>query len=56
MLTISQEDAAQLPVDEPVLLVLADLAAASKGNEYNYGNRSRHCFGDLLSMPAGSDI
>lgn len=54
--TIFPEHAAQLPADELALLVLADRAATGEENEYNYGNRYRHCFGDLLSMPAGSDI
>ena len=41
MLTISPEDALQLPVDELAMLVLRDLATAHEVNEYNYGNHLR---------------
>jgi hypothetical protein len=36
MLTIRPEDAVQLPVDELAMLVLADLLATDRWNEYNY--------------------
>lgn len=41
MLTISPEDALQLPVDELAMLVLADFATFHELNEYNYGNSLR---------------
>ncbi len=44
MLTISPENALQLPVNEIALLALADLVATSGGNQYNYVNR--HCQDD----------
>jgi hypothetical protein len=41
MLTVSPEDAVQLPVDELGMLVLRDLASWHEANEYNYGNSLR---------------
>jgi hypothetical protein len=41
MLTISPEDALELPVDELAMLVLADLATFHELDEYNYGNTLR---------------
>jgi uncharacterized protein (TIGR02391 family) len=41
MLTISPDEALELPVDELALIVLADLVAIKEQNEYNYGNRHR---------------
>jgi uncharacterized protein (TIGR02391 family) len=41
MLTISPEDALDLPVDELAMLVLADLATFHELDEYNYGNGLR---------------
>jgi len=38
MLTISPQEAVQLPVDELAMLVLRDLASRHEANEYNYGN------------------
>jgi uncharacterized protein (TIGR02391 family) len=41
ILTISPDDAIQLPVDELAMLVLRDLASWHEANEYNYGNSLR---------------
>jgi hypothetical protein len=41
ILTISPDDAVQLPVDELTMLVLRDLAIWRGANEYNYGNSLR---------------
>lgn len=41
MLTISPDNAVQIPVDELAMLVLQDLATAHEVNEYNYGNSLR---------------
>ena len=41
ILTISPDDAVQLPVDELAMLVLRDLATWHEANEYNYGNSLR---------------
>ena len=41
MLTISPDEALELPVDELAMLVLQDLATAHEVNEYNYGNSLR---------------
>jgi uncharacterized protein (TIGR02391 family) len=41
MLTISPQEAVQLPVDELAMLVLRDLASWHEANEYNYGNSLR---------------
>jgi uncharacterized protein (TIGR02391 family) len=41
MLTISPEDALELPVDELAMLVVADLATFHELDEYNYGNTLR---------------
>jgi Protein of unknown function (Hypoth_ymh) len=41
ILTISPDDAVQLPVDELAMLILRDLATWHEANEYNYGNSLR---------------
>jgi uncharacterized protein (TIGR02391 family) len=41
MLTISPEDALQLPVDELAMLILADFATSHELDEYNYANSLR---------------
>jgi hypothetical protein len=41
VITVSPEDAVQLPVDGLAMLVLRDLASWHEANEYNYGNSQR---------------
>jgi len=51
MLTISPDEALELPVDELAMLVLRDLATFHEANEYNYGNHLRQ---DMASGYAAS--
>jgi hypothetical protein len=57
MLTISPEEALELPVDELALIILSDLVNTKEWNEYNYG--IRHCQdvkGGYSSSPAALQV